>query len=327
MQAGTQLEFVVDASFDGERLDRWLAVQLGEESSRSQLHAWLVSGCIVLEGRPEAGLRKSQRVTAGDRFRITVPEPPQPDTEPTDLHLVVVYEDDELALIVKPPGIAVHSGPGERRTTLINGIIHRFGPLPEGPEREDAATSAPRPFRPGIVHRLDRDTEGLLIVARTEHALRILSAQFAARSVEKEYSCWVQGKPNAERATIRTGLVRHPRERLKMKTCEVGRGREAITHYTVQEVIHSASGRVFARLRVSIETGRTHQIRAQLASVGLPVVGDVLYSRSAARFVRFGMLLFAARIVFLHPLDGRRMEFDLLEPDRFRQFAQRGAEL
>ena len=326
MKAGTHLEFVVPADQDGERLDRWLAAQLGEESSRSQLHAWLEGGCIVQAGDTAQPLRKSHRIREGEGYVITVPQPTQPDTEPKDLNLAVVFEDAELGVIVKPPGIAVHPGPGERRTTLINGILHLLGRLPEGPEPAGVAAGA-RSYRPGIVHRLDRDTEGLLVVARTERALRNLSAQFAARSVEKEYVAWAQGKPPADNATIRTGIMRHPRERLKMKVCEPGRGREAITHYEVSNVLHSVNGRTFARLLVRIETGRTHQIRAQLASVGLPVVGDPLYSRSAGRFGKFGMLLLAARIAFDHPVDGRRMEFRLPEPERFRQFEARAAEL
>ncbi len=334
MLPGTELEFVVEVEEEGERLDRWLAGRLGDSSSRSQLHGWLADGCVVRAdsareppGEESQPVRKSHRVVAGERFRLRVPEPVVPDTTPTDLRLEVLFEDPELAVIVKPPGLSVHPGPVERRTTLINGILHRFGPLPEPPEDSGGGDGPRSPVRPGIVHRLDRDTEGLLIVARTERARRKLSEQFAAREVQKEYVCWVQGSPNQQKGTVHTGVKRHPRERTKMQTCPLGQGREAITHFLVQRVVHSTNGRTFCKLRIRIETGRTHQIRVQLASVGLPVVGDPLYSRSSGRFARFGLLLLACRLGFRHPESGQDLVFELPEPERFGQFEERCSSL
>lgn len=336
---GSTEQFVVGPEDTGERLDRWLAARLGDAASRSQIHNWLNQGCIKSTKEPETKLRKSDLVEEGQVFELVVPEPRSANLKPHDLSLRLIYQDDDLAVVLKPPGIAVHPGPGDNKITLINGLLFLFGslPVPKGSEESDidaeeteetedaqpqSTDQAPAIARPGIVHRLDRDTEGLLVVARTESAHRHLSRQFATRQVKKTYQCWVHGSPNPPANTIRSDLRRHPKERLKMRVVPKGQGREAVTHYRVLRVIHGQNGRTFANVEVHIETGRTHQIRVHLASIGHPIVGDPLYSRSAARYEKYGMLLLARAIGFAHPADERPLQFELEQPERFARFEE-----
>lgn len=310
MESGEHIELEVAPDDAGRRLDEWFAERLGDAGSRSQVQKWIEGGLLLGGGRR---LRSSTRVKAGERYGVVVPAPVLPDLTPVDLNLRLLYEDEELAVIVKPPGIAVHPGPGDGGLTLLNGLLHLWKDLPEHSD----------PIRPGIVHRLDKLTEGLLVVAKTERALRALSARFKERSVLKEYWAWLLASPPRDRDVVSLPLERHPVQRLKMRIAKPGTGREAISIYRIERVIPSQKGRRFTLTRIRIRTGRTHQIRVHMAHLGAPVVGDPLYSRSASHFSSCGMLLLARRLRFHHPLEGRELEFELEFPERFVDFEQR----
>ena len=323
MNPGETIELTVEPEEAGERLDRWLTNRLGDEASRSLVRKWLDGGAIRVraeDAEPRtAKLKASGQIKSGEQYVITVPPPVVPDLTPRDLDLRVLYEDADLAVIVKPPNLAVHPGPGDDGLTLLNGLLYLWNDLPAG-SGGDSSEPAAEVVRPGIVHRLDKLTEGLLLVARNEKAHRKLSAEFKERTIKKEYLAWLAAAPRETQGEIRLPIERHPVERLKMRVAPEGRGRDAITHFEIIQSIASRKGRKFNLARIRIETGRTHQIRLHMSHIGAPVVGDPLYSRSANRFEKFGMLLLARRLAFTHPETGREMEFELEPPKRFLEF-------
>jgi 23S rRNA pseudouridine1911/1915/1917 synthase len=214
--------------------------------------------------------------------------------------LEILFEDDFLAVLNKPAGMVVHPGPGHERGTLVSGLLYHFAGL----SQIGGAT------RPGIVHRLDKETSGCLVVAKTDAAHRLLGAQFATREVTKLYLALVSGSPPLRSGVVNAPIARHPVHRKKMAVCAVGRGREAVTEYRVLE---SAKGMSLIECRP--RTGRTHQIRVHLKHLGCPVLGDPLYGRRGS-FSRH--MLHAWKLEFLHPFTGHRLDFEAAPPPEFR---------
>jgi 23S rRNA pseudouridine1911/1915/1917 synthase len=291
----------VPAADAGARLDRYLASAL-PDLSRARLQALIAGGHVRLEGR---AARPSSPVREGDRITVAVPEatPALPTAE--DIPLAIVHEDAHLAVVDKPAGLVVHPGAGTPAGTLVNALLARLRGL----------SGVGGVLRPGIVHRLDRGTSGLLVVAKDDATHLALSRQFAGRSVEKEYLALVLGVPAAREGVVEAPIGRDPVHRKKMSV-RAPRGKSARTRYRVVEAFDGA-----ALVRVRIETGRTHQIRVHLASLGHPVAGDALYggtrrpsSKSAAAREALGSLLrpalHAARLVFTHPATGERLVFE-----------------
>jgi 23S rRNA pseudouridine1911/1915/1917 synthase len=290
----------------GERLDRWLARSLPSES-RARLQALIESGAVRLGGRPA---RSAARLKPGQTVDIDWPAPEPAAPQPEDVPLAVVHEDASLLVVDKPAGVVVHPGAGTRSGTLVNALLHHVRDL----------SGVGGVLRPGIVHRLDRGTSGLLIVAKNDMAHRALSRQFAERTVEKEYLALVLGTPRRREGTIDGAIGRHPvkRERMAIRP----EGRAARSSYRVVETFPGAS-----LLRVRIHTGRTHQIRVHLASLGHPVAGDALYGGArtaperpaASREALLSLTrpaLHAARLSFTHPVTGVRLAFESpLPPD------------
>ncbi len=256
----TRHELVVGAEDAGQRLDTFIASrEIGV--SRSRARQLIDGGAITVAG----GVRKpGYLVHAGDRVHVAIPAPPPSRAEPEDLPLEVLYEDDVLVAINKAPGMVVHPAPGRWQGTLVNALLHRWGRLPGG----DAS-------RPGIVHRLDRDTSGVMVIARTPEALDHLARQFADRSVAKRYLAVVRGVVRRDELLIDAPIGRHPTERKKMST-RTRRGRAALTRVRVLERFAAAT-----LVEAAPETGRTHQIRVHLASCGHPILGDAVYGRAA----------------------------------------------
>ena len=289
------------------RLDRFLALELAEHS-RSQIQAWIRNGDVLLNGsRSKTG----QLLRAGDE--IVACEPPRaPDLpEPEAIPLEVLYEDDDIAVIDKPAGLVCHTGAGRRSGTLVNAILHRWGRLEAGD-----------PTRPGIVHRLDKQTSGVMVVARTESALRALGRQFKDRQVRKEYLALVYGRVTPPDGTVDAPLGRDSVDRKKISV-RARKRRAAITRYESLECFGPCS-----LLSVHPETGRTHQIRVHLASLGHPIVGDPVYGggRSFARELQSivsslgRFFLHARRLEFRHPRTGAEMKFSAPLPVELAQF-------
>lgn len=313
------MRFSVPPEHAGKRLDQFLASHL-TETSRARVQQLIVEEKVLVNESPA---KASFRLRGGEQVSVVGKAvlPPLRAT-PEDIPLDVVYEDDDLAVINKPSGMMVHAGAGatesdRNRGTLVNALLHRFGQL--------SAVSGE--LRPGIVHRLDKETSGLIVVAKTDHTHRKLSAQFSSRQVKKTYIALAHGWMEKDRGTINAPISRDSIRRTRMTTRGHG-GREAITHYTVQRRIESSFGK-FSLLEVQIATGRTHQIRVHLSSLGHPIVGDALYGAPRELRCREAALslprnfLHAAALQFTHPRTGELLLLSRSLPAELAEFLTR----
>jgi 23S rRNA pseudouridine1911/1915/1917 synthase len=310
----------------GKRLDQFLAVHF-PEVSRNRLQQLIESHQVEVNQTPA---KPSTRLRKGESIRVlAAPHAPPLRAIAEDIPLDVLYEDEDLAVINKPAGMMVHAGSGatdsdRNRGTLVNALIHRFGPL----------SQVGGPLRPGIVHRLDKNTSGLLVVAKNDQAHRTLGSQFMQREVKKKYVALAHGWLKQSRGTIHTTISRDRVRRTRMTTRR-SEGREAITHYQVKKQLDTAWGK-FTLLDVTIETGRTHQIRVHLASLGHPVVGDTLYGaprelqqvaggqRTAGTSLSLPRsFLHAAELSFSHPRTRRPLHYAAPLPDDLESFMKR----
>jgi 23S rRNA pseudouridine1911/1915/1917 synthase len=286
----------------GLRLDAWLARRI-PGLSRSRVQALIEAGHVTADGRT---VQRDRRVTVGLEVRVTQPEPRPSTLAPEAIPLEIVYEDDSVLVLAKPAGLVVHPAAGHDSGTLVNALLHHCRDLPGiGGER-----------RPGIVHRLDRDTSGAMVVAKTESAMAHLAAQFRRRTVKKEYLALVHGTPVPPEGVVDTLIGRSRHDRKRMSTRPAGAGRQAVSRY---RVLASTAG--YSLVRVRIETGRTHQIRVHMAAIGHPVAGDRQYggrraAREGDRFLR--QMLHAERLSFTHPVTGRILAFAAPLPADFR---------
>ena len=290
----------VDEAGAGERLDRWLAGAM-PDLSRARLQAIITRGGVLVDGRVA---RPSLRLKTGQAISVRLPAPQPAVPLPEDIPLAVIYEDRHLLVVDKPAGLVVHPGAGRATGTLVNALLHRVRDL----------SGIGGVVRPGIVHRLDRGTSGLLVVAKDDASHLALSRQFSGRTVDKEYLAVVLGVPRAVEGTIDVPIGRDPVHRKRMSV-RAPRGRAARSTYRLVEAFDGA-----ALLRVRIATGRTHQIRVHLAALGHPVAGDLTYGgrrrptsrRPEARAALEALsrpALHATRLVFTHPASGERVSF------------------
>ena len=285
------------------RLDRYLAAHL-PDYSRSQVQRWVREGAVQVNARPA---RAGMSLKSGDVITLTIPEPAPTELLPQDIPLVVLYEDEDVIAIDKPAGMVVHPAAGHSRGTLVNALLWRFPHLEGVGERG----------RPGIVHRLDKDTSGIILVAKNALAHRHLQAQFQARSIEKTYLALVHGHLSPEQGLIDAPIGRHARHRKRMAIVPAHRGRAAQTEY---EVIAYYDANTLAAAHPL--TGRTHQIRVHLASLGHPVVGDVVYGRRDA--YKLGRhFLHAHRIRFRSPAHDAIIELESPLPPELRALLER----
>lgn len=295
---GERRVFVAGADAAGQRLDKVLAAHLPEHS-RTVVAGWIEAGRVRVDGAPLPG---KTRLRGGERLEVSVPPPPPSTLAPEARALDVRFEDDDLLVLAKPSGLTVHPGSGQRDGTLANALVHHLRNLPTLSGSD----------RPGIVHRLDKDTSGVMLVAKTERAHRGLAKAFAAREVEKTYLAVVHGTVKGERGVVDAPLGRSSAGRTRMALRPDGR--EAQTGWEVAERLpHHTLLRCFPR------TGRTHQIRVHLRSLGHPIVGDALYGyrSSPGERVVGRLLLHAERIAFAHPTTGAPLAFSVAAPDDF----------
>ena len=316
MAAGTQ-KFSVTSEYAGKRLDQFLVSQL-PDTSRARVQQLIAQAKVTVNGEPQ---KSSFRLQGTETIEI-LGEVTRPALRAIaeEIALDIVYEDDDLAVINKPAGMMVHAGAGatddeRNRGTLVNALLHHFGTL----------SKVSGELRPGIVHRLDKETSGLIIVAKNDFAHAKLAEEFSGRRVKKTYVALVHGWLKKDRGTINAPISRDAIRRIRMTTRRTG-GREAITHYEVQRRIESAFGK-FTLLKVTIETGRTHQIRVHLGSLGHPVVGDALYgaprqivSKNLPAMSLSRNFLHAAEIQFTHPRNGEPLHLSVPVPEPLDQF-------
>lgn len=300
------LQFTVAPEQEDLRLDHFLNFSTGDEISRTSLQKWIKEGHVLREDGKIC--KPNYKVKPAEIFLIQVPPRKKLSLDPIPMDLEVLYEEDEFLVIKKPAGIACHGGPEDTRPSLVNGLLYHFRKL----------SGIGGEMRPGIVHRLDKPTSGLMVIAKTDRAHIALGNQFQKREVEKRYYTWLIQCPKISSGKIEAKIMRHPTERLKMTIHE--KGRKAITNYKILKTIPSPKNRNYSLAEVIIETGRTHQIRVHFQSLGCPVVGDLLYSRSGNEFQKYGLLLFAQRLAFQHPFEKRKLEFELDFPENFVLF-------
>ncbi|AKJ64522.1 RluA family pseudouridine synthase [Kiritimatiella glycovorans] len=287
---------VVSADDGGARLDAWLA-GLRPDEPRAEWQRRIRGGHVFVDGKT---VRASHRLKAGETVCWRAPASSTPELVPEDIPLDILYEDDDLIALNKPPGLVVHPAPGHVHGTLVHALLYRW------PGIKAAGTE----HRPGIVHRLDRDTSGVLVVARTLTARDALVATFKSGNADKRYLALVRGTPVPASGTLRTTLGRHPTQRKKMAV-DPPRGKDAVTHYrTLDSLAH------VSLVECRIETGRTHQIRVHLAHLGHPVLGDRVYGGKPPKSLPAPdrQMLHAARLALPHPRTGTRMVFEAPVP-------------
>lgn len=296
-------ERVFQVEQSGQRLDKWLTEQL-DDMTRSAVQNLIETGAVTCRG---AALVKSAKLNAGDEILVTLPDPKKLDVEAEDIPLDIVYEDQDLLVVNKPKGMVVHPAPGNYTGTLVNALLFHCG---------DSLSGINGVARPGIVHRIDKDTSGLLIVAKNDVAHAELARQIQAHSFRREYRAVVYGTIKNDSGTVNQPLGRHPVDRKKMAVLPNSpSAREAVTHF---EVLERFEG--FTDLRLWLETGRTHQIRVHMAFLGHPVAGDPVYGPKKVITSLNGQCLHAGLIGFLHPRTGEYLEFTSPVPPVFQSF-------
>jgi 23S rRNA pseudouridine1911/1915/1917 synthase len=298
----TPSRVTVDPAAAGARLDRFLAGSL-PGLSRSRLQDLIARGRVRVDG---AVRKASFRLHGGEAIDLDIPPAPAEEVEPEPLDLAILHEDGDVLVVDKPAGLVVHPGAGHARGTLVAGVL----------AHAPATAGVGGPRRPGVVHRLDKGTSGVLVLAKTARAYESLTRQLAARTVTRRYVAVVHGRVGLRSGVIDAPIGRDPVHRKRMAIRPAGQGKRAVTRYRVLEHLGP-----FTVLEVRLETGRTHQIRVHLASLGHPVVGDDLYGRSRGKPLvpLDGAALHASDLAFDHPITGERMEFSTPLPPRMQR--------
>ena len=288
------------ADNSGERLDAFLA-RLGEDLSRSAAQKLIEEGLVTLNGRPG---KKNDKLNAGDRVDYHIPAPKEVDIAPKEMPLDIVYEDEDVLVLNKPKGLVVHPAAGHQDDTLVNGLLHAMAGQLSGINGE---------LRPGIVHRIDKDTSGLLAVAKNDFAHNMLASQLKDHTMARTYEAIVCGSFREDSGTVDAPIGRHPSDRKKM--CVIARNsKEAVTLW---EVVRRYRG--YTHIRCRLETGRTHQIRVHMAHIGHPILGDTVYGHKKPELGQDSQCLHAGALCFRHPRDGRPVMVFAPLPDYFAQ--------
>lgn len=288
----------------GERLDAYLARSV-PDLSRSGAQKLLEEGCVTLNGKKA---KKNDRLNPGDEISVEMPEPQPVDIVAKDIPLEIVYEDEDVLVINKPKGLVVHPAAGHQDDTLVNGLLFAKAGELSGINGQ---------LRPGIVHRIDKDTSGLLAVAKNDLAHTVLASQLKDHSMARTYEAIVCGNLKEDEGTVDAPIGRHPTDRKKM--CVTARNsREAVTHW---EVVTRYRG--YTHIRCRLETGRTHQIRVHMAHIGHPILGDTVYGRKKPEFGQDSQCLHAGTLCFAHPRDGHLVVVHAELPEYFQELLQK----
>ena len=287
-------EIIIIANDAVSRLDKFISEN--SDISRSYAAKLIEDGCVTVNLKPA---QKKTKVATGDEIRIALPEPQEIEAKPENIPIDIVYEDDSVIVVNKPQGMVVHPAAGNMSGTLVNGLLFHC-----------SLSSINGAVRPGIVHRIDKDTSGLLVVAKTNEAHEALSEQLKERKALRKYYCIVNGNIKEDSGTVDKPIGRHPTDRKRMAIIEGGR--DAVTHFKVLERFGQ-----FTLVECTLETGRTHQIRVHMASLGHNIVGDPVYGVKKDREKGKGQLLHAKTIGFKHPKTGEIMEFTSDLPEAF----------
>ena len=286
------------------RLDKYLSEQFPEQT-RSYLQKLIKEGQVLVNGK---NVKSGYQLSKNDEVFVNIPEPKELDVEPQDMDLDIVYEDNDVILINKPKGMVVHPAPGHTTDTLVNGLLYHC---------KDQLSGINGVARPGIVHRIDRDTTGILIVCKNDASHNSIAAQLKEHSINRRYRALVHGNLKDDFGTIEGSIGRHPVDRKKMAINEKN-GKHAVTHYTVLERFGN-----YTFIECKLETGRTHQIRVHMSSIGHPLVGDEVYGPAKCPFKLHGQCLHAMVLGFIHPKTGEYMEFSADLPEYFEDLLKK----
>lgn len=299
-------ELLIDVTqdFEGERIDKYLS-RLVTDSSRSAIQKLIESGSVKVNG---SQVSKNYKVSADDEIIMLQGELKTLDAEPENIPLDIVYEDSDLLVVNKPRGMVVHPAPGNYSGTLVNALLYHC---------KDSLSGINGVLRPGIVHRIDKDTSGLLIVAKNDKAHIGLAEQIKEHSFTREYNAVVSGHLKEYEGTVCAPIGRNPKDRKKMCVTE-NNSKNAVTHY---KVINEYEG--YSHISLRLETGRTHQIRVHMAYIGHPVAGDFVYGNDKKSAYLNGQCLHAIKIGFVHPITNEYLEFNSELPDYFKEFLNR----
>ncbi|MFL0251587.1 RluA family pseudouridine synthase [Clostridium neuense] len=295
------LKFEVDSYNENLRLDVYLSENI-KDKSRSYIQNLIKSGKVIVDGSIKKG---SYKLKLSDQVEVEIPENEKLNVEPENIPIDIIYEDRDVIVVNKAQGMVVHPAPGNYSGTLVNALLYHCTDL----------SGINGILRPGIVHRIDKDTSGILVVAKNDMAHKKLAEQLKEHSMNRIYNALVEGIIKEDTGTIDKPLGRHPNQRIKMAV--VKDGRRAVTHYRVLQRYKSNT-----LIECKLETGRTHQIRVHMAYIGHPIVGDPVYGYTKQKFKLQGQMLHAKKLGFIHPSTGKYMEFDSELPEYFKKIIE-----
>jgi len=298
-----KLSFNINSEEEGQRIDKYLSTII-EGKSRSFVQGLIDEKKVKANSK---GIKSNYKLKKGDFIEVEVPEPVELNVSAEEMNLDIVYEDEDVLVVNKEKGIVVHPAPGNYTGTLVNGILHHCSDL----------SGINGVIRPGIVHRIDKDTSGILVIAKNDEAHNDLAAQFKEHSIKREYYALVEGKFSKVEGTVDKPISRDKKERIKMAINSDGK--RAVTHYEVLEQYDKGVSLV----KCTLETGRTHQIRVHMASIGHPLVGDLVYGYKRQKFNIEGQALHAKTLGFIHPRTKEYMEFTSELPNYFKELLEK----
>lgn len=296
--------WIIEAEWDNIRIDRFLSEEL-ENVSRSYIQKLIKDGCVTADGRP---VKANYKLKLGVTIEIDIPEPVSLDVEPQDIPLDIVYEDADVLLVNKPKDMVVHPSAGHMDGTLVNALLYHC---------KDSLSSINGVMRPGIVHRIDKDTTGVLIICKNDIAHNCIADQLKVHSITRKYRAIVYNNLKDDQGTIDAPIGRHPIDRKKMAINHKN-GKSAVTHFKVLERF----GR-FTYVECELETGRTHQIRVHMSSIGHPLLGDEVYGSAKQPYKTCGQVLHAKVFGFIHPTTNEYMEFETPLPEYFEDLLKK----